>query len=194
MDINRRTFVKSGASLLYLPTALVSGQESIPPTITDPYWGMDAVFRHVVPVDLQPLDPASVEKSLKSYRRLAPEDYIPQFVNLIQYVHHQITGMTYPEHMEKKFGTGGSLEVLAVRDVIVNEGMEDIKVEPTLLGGKFTGGGRDSERNIVYVGAFVRPRSNFSTLSHEFTHAAYGHRELTAYLNQLMEVSFAIGK
>jgi len=193
MDINRRNFAKSAASLLYLPTTVVSGQEDIPPTITDPYWGMDAVFRHVVPVDLQPLDLTSVEKSLKSYRTLAPEIYIPQLVNLIQYVHHQITGMTYPEHMKKRYGTKSPLEVLAVRDVIVNEGMEEIKVEPTTLGGKFTGG-RDSERNIAYVDALVRPKSVFDTLAHEFTHAAYGNRELTAYLNGIMEVAFAIGK
>lgn len=142
----------------------------------DPYFGFNVLHRHYVPKDLRPANINAVVDALTTNDKLPLANHLQQFVDWLQYVHHSLTGMTYPEHMEKAYGFRSPIEILAVE----NPGLD----------GEFHHETPEIRRNLIYINSSLNPRRLMQISCHELEHSVHGRSELFAHANTLMAFAY----
>ncbi len=174
MYITRREAISLATAVLCRPVAAIAQKSSADKL--DPYFDRPVVYRHFVPRELQPTDILAVVNSLTTDRKLPPADYLSKFVDWVQYIHHGLSGMTYPGHMENAYGFKSPIEILVADNLQV--------------GGTFRPETPEIRRNLAYVNSSLNPRTLIRILTHELEHSVHGRSELFAHANTLMEFAY----
>ncbi|MBS3105754.1 hypothetical protein J4234_05855 [Candidatus Woesearchaeota archaeon] len=138
---------------------------------------------HVVPDSVRPADIAQVVAALKSGTPVGTAAYVPAFVDIANYVHHLLSGMSYPEHMRKSYGSKKPLEVAVIKG-LSKMGMNGAFHNENDLGSS----------NRVYIDAGNKPAKALRTLVHDLGHSCFGSDEFIPYANEHLELSHMVAK
>ncbi|MBI2650276.1 hypothetical protein HYX04_03100 [Candidatus Woesearchaeota archaeon] len=138
---------------------------------------------HAVPYSVRPVDIGQLVDALKSGAPAGTAAYVPAFVDIANYVHHLLCGMSYPEHMRKSYGSKKPLEVAVIKG-LSKMGMDGAYHNENDLG----------NANRVYIDADSKPAEALRILVHDLGHSCFGSDEFIPYANEHLELSHMFAK
>ncbi|MBI3027017.1 hypothetical protein HYY70_02795 [Candidatus Woesearchaeota archaeon] len=173
MEFDRRDFLKlstygMGSFLVLSPSYEASATQIV--TI------------HTVPNTVRPVNIEQVVNALTFRMPVGRGSYITYFIDLIQYNHQKLTGMTYAEHMNKNFSNRNPIDVLIV----------DGFMRETGFGGQFTHMEKPGERNFAKIDSGSSPARFLHFLNHELIHAVEGTKEIIAFAHTHRDIAYMV--
>lgn len=182
----RREFVKVGiGTLLY--SATQNGDFNFSPAKTgrDPHYNLQVLSKFTIPRNIQQVRLDDIVQAFSGHGNIGSGLYVPQFVDLVQSIHHSLTGTSYPEQVQRNYDTSDIIEVMIV------EGLSGHNPTQQIFG-KFVSANQTVKRNILYLDSQLRYPNLIGMMFHELAHGTNGRSELLAYSTGHREFSQTI--
>ena len=175
----RRNFlIQTGGILLSAANAPLSyGRQEGLQVEKDPNYGLPIIISHTVPNSAKEPNIENIVKALSSGKTIGEQDYLPDFIDLVQYFHSKSAGMTYPEHMKRTHGTVSPIEVMVLDDPNHRS--------PKL---SFVHENADSSANILTIRSTAKYPELLDLLTHGMSYSFNGPGELKAHASAYRDV------
>ncbi|MBI1936214.1 hypothetical protein HYS31_07280 [Candidatus Woesearchaeota archaeon] len=180
--LNRREFLALSAGGLYRLLAAPEQKDDANSKIIPN--SKDIVRKYRVPDSVIPVNIEQIARQLADNQYSRVRNYVPDFINLVQNVHYELTGRTYRQHMEEKFRNPNPI-IIALVD-------EPASWDARKFVGLFVHDDMPRHANIAYISSDLGPAQLLRQLNHEMTHAVYGVGELRAIAHTHRDISYAI--
>jgi len=144
----------------------------------------EPVFSYTMPDKLEAVNIEAIVKALDSNVHVIDGDYLPQFVNLIQSTHKELTGMTILEHVKKRFGFDNPIDVVLIKDLI----------KDTRAAGNFRHANAPWKSHKANIDADLSPPTALRVLNHELVHGYNGTGEIVPYALSHRDISYMVAK
>lgn len=132
--------------------------------------GTEPDLRYPIPNDVRQVRIKEIENALASGVPVGSGNYIPVFIDLVQYIHYALTGMGYAEHrrayVKKQFGKDDQrpFEVVIEKDLMRKEGYDSI----------FEHGTEPGNKNRAFIDASLGPAKFLISLDRLLVYGVYG--------------------
>lgn len=174
-DQERREFLKHAVSYAITLGTTISGCT----TLTAENASV-VLLRYTVPNKVREPNIEQIVTALASKKPVGRGSYVPPFVDLVQFVHHELSRMTYEQHMKKELGKEGPIDVVVIRDLYKSIGAP----------AQFIHGPRNEAQFDDNMG----PAYFLPTLNKEMVHAVYGKGETRSEAYNHRDIAYMVAR